>query len=74
MQGRNFVPLTVAATELGVSYRSLQHLIKSGEIPAVYPGANAQRARYIDRDVLEAAKQRRGGAVYETRELRPATA
>ena len=51
-----YLPLTVAAAELHVSYMTLRGMIRNGEIEAVYSGAKRQRAQYITRKALEAAK------------------
>lgn len=39
--------LTETAVCLGISYRTLTELIKSGKIAATYTGANRRRARFV---------------------------
>lgn len=55
-----YLPLTVAAAELRVSYMTLRGMIRGGEIEAVYTGAKRQRAQYVTRDEVERAKKKIG--------------
>ena len=55
-----YLPLTLAAAELHVSYMTLRGMIRNGEIDAVYSGAKRQRAQYVTRDEIDRVKAKSG--------------